>query len=62
MNPLIAVLIQNLPGIIAFAREQFADANPGAPVPTEDEVIAAYLAALATSLAKDENWLAAHPE
>jgi hypothetical protein len=63
MTPaLLAVLLQNLPGIIGFAKAQFASANPGAPVPTDEEVIAAYQSALASSLAKDEAWLAVHPE
>lgn len=62
MSPLIAVLIQNLPGLVVFAREAFAKANPGAPVPTEAEIKAAYVAALALSLSVDAEWLAAHPE
>lgn len=62
MPPLIAVLIQQMPSIVAFAKELFARENPTAPVPTEAEVIAAYLRALTSSLAKDEQWLAAHPE
>ncbi len=62
MNPLLLVVIQNLPGIIAFAKAQFVDANPNAPEPSDAEVIAAYEKALASSLAKDSLWLKAHPE
>ena len=62
MPPLVAVLIQQMPSIVAFAKALFAHANPSAPLPTDEEVIAAYLAALASSLAKDAAWLAAHPE
>ena len=62
MSPIIAIILQNLPGWFQFVREQFAHANPGIPLPTDEEVIAAYLSALSSSLAKDEAWLAAHPE
>jgi hypothetical protein len=62
MPGLIAVLIQQMPGILAFAREAFATAHPGEPSPTDEAIITAYLAALASSLAKDAAWLAAHPE
>jgi len=62
MTPLIAVLIQNLPGLIGFAKEAFAKANPDAPIPTDAEIKAAYVAALASSLSIDSEWLASHPE
>ena len=59
---LAAIAIQNLPAIIDALKGMFLRANPGAPLPTDEEVIAAYQEALASSLAKDANWLAAHPE
>ena len=61
MNPLILLAIQHLPDIISRLKEVFGHQNPGAPVPSDEEVIAAYQAAFAASLAKDEAWLAAHP-
>lgn len=62
MNPLIALAIQEAPGIIALLKDAFKRDNPDAPVPTDEEVIAAYESAFRSSLAKDEAWLAAHPE
>jgi hypothetical protein len=62
MPPLVAVLIQQMPSIVAFAKALFAQADPTAPLPTDAEVIAAYQAALASSLAKDADWLASHGE
>jgi hypothetical protein len=59
---LVAIAIQNLPAIIDSLKGFFHQANPGAPLPTDEEVIAAYQQALASSLAKDAAWLAAHPE
>lgn len=59
---LVAIAIQNLPAIIDSLKGWFSQANPGAPLPTDEEVIAAYQEALASSLAKDAAWLAAHPE
>jgi len=62
MTPLVAVLIQQMPQLIAFAREAFANANPDEPSPTDEAIIAAYQSALASSLARDADWLEQHPE
>lgn len=63
MNPaLIAVLIGRLPELIALAKGWFREANPNLPVPTSEEVVAAWLVASATSISKDDAWLQAHPE
>lgn len=60
MGALVGVLIENMPGIIDLAKTLFAQTHPTEPVPTDEEVIAAYQQALASSLAKDAAWLASH--
>ena len=62
MNPLIQIAIQEVPNLIAWLKETFAKKHPDAPVPTDDEVLAAYESAFAASLAKDEVWLRLHHE
>jgi hypothetical protein len=59
---LIQLAIQETPAVIAGIKSLFARDNPNEPQPTNEEVIAAFNAAFASSLAKDENWLALHPE
>lgn len=62
MGALIALAIQQVPAILDFLKTVHQEQNPGAPVPSDEDVIAAYQAALASSLAKDAAWLAQHPE
>jgi len=62
MNPLIQIAISEAPAVIALLRGLFQQKNPSAPVPTDAEVIAAFEKAFKSSLAKDDQWLAAHPE
>ena len=62
MSALMQVAIDELPGILAFLKAAFRKRHPSEPEPSNEEVIAAYRLALASSLAKDEQWLAAHPE
>ena len=62
MNPLALLAIQEAPAIIAYLKLQFGKKNPTAPQPTDAEVIAAYESAFASSVARDVNWLAAHPD
>jgi hypothetical protein len=59
---LVSVAIMELPNAIAFIRDAFQKDHPDVPAPTDADVIAAYQSALASSLAKDAAWLAAHPE
>ena len=63
MNPQLIELAINLaPEIITRLREMFHSENPTAALPTDAEVISAYQSAFISSLAKDDLWLAAHPE
>jgi hypothetical protein len=60
MGALIALVIQELPALIPEIKSLFVAQNPGAPAPTDAEVHAALLAAIAASLSKDDEWLASH--
>ena len=62
MGALVGIAIQQLPQIIDSLKGLFQQQNPGLPPPTDEEVIAAYQQALASSLARDAAWLEAHPD
>ncbi len=62
MDAIVGLAIQELPGIIGLIKDLHAQQNPNDPPLTDDQVIAALSAAIASSITKDENWLAAHPE
>jgi hypothetical protein len=59
---LLQLAIQETPALIAGIKSLFAKDNPDEPLPTNDEVIAAFDSAFRSSLAKDEAWLAVHTE
>ncbi len=59
--PLLALLIQELPGILGFIKGLHHEQAPTEPQPTDAEVLAALHAAVQSSLATDAQWLAAHP-
>jgi hypothetical protein len=61
MNPLVAIAVNEAPLLIGYLKLLFKKANPDAPEPTDAEVIAAYESAFRSSVAKDDTWLAAHP-
>lgn len=61
MNPLILLAIQETPNIIEGLRALFARQNPNAPPVTDEEALQALHAAVQSSIAKDDQWLAAHP-
>lgn len=61
MNPLLQLAITEAPRLIEWMKLIFKRDHPGLPEPTDAEVIAAWQEALASSLAKDDNWLSVHP-
>jgi hypothetical protein len=58
---LVLLAIKEAPTIIEWLRAKHTVTNPGQPVPTDAEIIAAYQNAFVSSLAQDSAWLAAHP-
>ena len=61
MNPIVLLAIQEAPAIIEAFKALFAKQNPGAPVPTDADVIVAFDLAVKTTLQVDEAWKQAHP-
>lgn len=59
---LLLVAIKNAPAVIALIKDAFRREHPDAPTPTDAEVIKAEVSAFLSSMAKDDAWLAAHPE
>lgn len=62
------VVLKELPTAVELFKLLFKKSNPGAPPPTDEEILLAsakaigeYRQTLASSTAKDEAWLAAHP-
>jgi hypothetical protein len=62
LQPLVGVAIQILPDIIAMLRTKAATADPSAPAVDDATALAALMSAVASSVAKDDRWLAAHPK
>lgn len=62
MIPLVQIAIEELPNIIGFLKSIYRMRNPNLPVPTDDEVHKAYVEAVRSSLAKDDEWRKSHPE
>ena len=60
-DQLVAVAIQELPNIIALIKDLFSKQDASSTV-TDADVIAALQQAISSSLAKDDQWLAAHPD
>lgn len=58
---LIPILIGKIPELVALAQGWFREANPNLPVPTSEEVVAAWLQAATSSILKDDLWLQSHP-
>ena len=61
MNPqIIQVAIALLPELIDWFKAAYASRHPDAPGLTDDEVKAGLATAVAVSLARGDEWLAAH--
>lgn len=61
MTGLVAIAIQELPGIISMIQGAFLSQNPHQPLPSDEAIMAALEESFRSSLAKDDQWLAAHP-
>ncbi len=61
MNPLITLALQQLPAVLEAIKAAHAQVNPTLPPLTDAEAIAIARAALDSTEAKDDLWLAAHP-
>lgn len=61
-SPLVMLIVQELPGFIKMFKELFEKENPDEPVPSEEEIFAAFETAFQSSLAKDDLWLRFHPK
>lgn len=62
MTPLILLALQEAPEVISYLKTLFHTRHPDEPAPTDAEVIAAFNAAFASSIARDDQWRTAHPE
>lgn len=58
---LVSVLTEEAPAIIGLVQSLFAKRHPDQPVPTSEEVIAAWETLYAADLAKDEQLLKDNP-
>lgn len=60
----INLVIQDFPVVIQFFQDAYRKINPEAPVPTSEDVLAAFDTQFGTSLATDQSileWLATYP-
>jgi hypothetical protein len=61
-NALVTLAIMETPAIIEMVKSAFAKKNPTAPPLTDDDVKLALSIALKSSLDKDDQWQAIHPQ
>lgn len=59
-DQLLNLAIQEAPDVINFLKTRWALNHPTEPTPSNEEVIAAWNAAFASSLAVDDHWIAIH--
>lgn len=55
------VIITVLPSVVSLIKSLLKKSNPELPPPTSEEILLSLSAACASSIAKDDEWLAAHP-
>lgn len=60
MNPLVQLLIKEMPVILDIIRAKHSRINPSLPPLTDAEALELLKEALDSSIAKDDNWLAIH--
>lgn len=60
MGAILGVIIKEIPGILDMVKARRAQLNPTLPPLTDAEAIAILQAAINSSVAKDDLWLAAH--
>lgn len=60
MNPIIQLILQELPGVIDSVKARHAAANPGAAPLTSDQVLKAFEDTFTSTILKDERIKAAH--
>lgn len=58
---IISIAIGQLPAILQMIRDARKQQDPNAPEMTDEQALAGLLAAVASSVAKDETWLSQHP-
>lgn len=61
VNTIIDILSAILPGILGLIKAFWRKVNPNDPIPTDQEILAAFAAACARTIAVDDAWLEAHP-
>lgn len=54
MNPIVQLIIGEVPSIIALIQQRHADANPSAPPLTPQQIADAFEEAFTSTIAKDE--------
>lgn len=54
MVPIVQLIIQTMPGIISIIQAHYAAANPDAPQPTAEQIVAAFEEAFTSTVLKDQ--------
>lgn len=62
MAAILQAALASLPAVLALLRDNHAATNPGAPPPTDEELIAGLHEAVGSLVGKWEAWKAAHPQ
>lgn len=62
MGAILPLVIKEIPGILQMIKDHHAAVNPALPPLTDSEAVAIARQALDSSEAKDDDWLAVHPQ